>query len=861
MPYIRYIAFLVIFCSSASASDSLAVYSNNALFALHHQTDPIVSSNFVAWKEDWKYSSTRISQQVKPNSYTFQGRSNNLNLAISGHTSSTKHSNTWHYRYVASKAHPRAIGFGISFKLNLNSPSFKGLSNDPELLPNHTGWRWKISPQKTIEVRFSPQLATVHFERGRKNEIRAMFFKGIELGDYRFDMTLLVNGVEQLPIRSKKPPAHESSKDWHRNIIPWNSSPVDLAYLNDDHKPAGKHGFLQARGDSLEFADGTSAKFWGANIQAYALFNTSDFNIKKQAKRLARLGFNLIRLHHHDSAWVNPNIFANPQQDTLHLKPSSFKKLDWWIKCLKDEGIYVWLDLQVGRSYTNNDGIDFFDEVAKGKKSHDFKGFNYYNLSIQRRIKEFNHAYLNHVNPFTGFAYKDEPAIVSTLLLNENDLTQHFGNALLANKKVPAHHKMYMADVKAVSKRLNLNPKKAWRSWEHGDSKIYLNDAEHRYNKMMLGDLHQLGVKNTLITGNTWGGMSLASLPSLTDGDMVDVHSYGGEGELLFNPRYRAGMLHWIGAAQVTNKPLSVTEWNVERFPVTDRFTIPTWLASTASLQGWDSLMLYGYSQRPLNGIGIGSNYSTYNDPALMAMMPVSALLYRQGHVTEAKHTYHVRLSKSDFFGSPVTPVTSATLRTLVEQSKVTIDLPYSATLPWLKQHEMAMDTSYSRQSNSHHIVRNSNIDFIPNGQNSVVSDTGEITRDWEKGIHTINTEQSQIVSGNIGGNTFNMDDVHFEINTAKATVAVQSLDDKAISRSTRILISKAARSIPSKAKNAPFLSEPVTGTLFIKAKPGLTLYSIGLNNHKAMTTVYSKERGYQVNLPLGLATPWLILK
>ncbi len=851
---------LYLFGTVCAGSTNLDVNGTNTLFGIHHETIPIVSTQFVGWNKGWKWAGTTI-QPSSIEELSFHGRVKNLDLSINGNSTPRSHSHVWHYKFAAAKNHPSAIGYGVSFKLNLNSASFNGQSKPPELLPNNSGWRWQVSPQKVIEVSFSPPLAAVYFERGHKNEIRALFFNGIKQGNYDFDISLKIKGSSTLPVHFNTPLTKNTTNNWYKKNIPWSSSPVDLSFLNDAHKPAGKHGALKTNGDSLIFEDRTPAKFWGTNIQAYALFKTSDFNIKKQAERIARLGFNLVRIHHHDSAWVKPNIFSNPEQSTLTLNSSSFKKLDWWIKCLKDEGVYVWLDLQVERPYTNNDGIDHFGEVAKGKKKHHFKGFNYYNLSIQRRIKEFNHAYLNHVNPFTGFAYKDEPAIVSTLLLNENDLTHHFGNALLGDKKVPAHNNMYMADVKEASKRLGLNPSKAWRSWEHGDSKIYLNDAEHSYNQMMLGDLRQLGVKNTLVTGNTWGGMSLASLPSLTDGDMVDVHSYGRVGELLFNPRYRAGMLHWIGAAQVTNKPLSVTEWNVEKFPVSDRFTMPTWLAGTASLQGWDSLMLYGYSQRPLNSIGTGSNYSTYNDPALMAMMPASALLYRQGHVAEAKHTYHVRLSKNGFFGKPVTPVTSATLRTLVEQSKVSIDLPYSATLPWLKQHEMAMNASYSRQSKSHHIVRNPNIDFIPKGQSFVISDTGEITRDWEKGTHTINTERSQIVSGNIGSNTFNLDDVRFEINTAKATIAVQSLDDKPISSSTRILISKAARSIPSKTKNTPFLSEPVTGQLFIKAKPGLTLYSIGLNNPKALTTVYSKERGYQVNLPLGLTTPWLILE
>ena len=42
--------------------------------------------------------------------------------------------------------------------------------------------------------------------------------------------------------------------------------------------------------------------------------------------------------------------------------------------------------------------------------------------------------------------------------------------------------------------------------------------------------------------------------------------------------------------------------------------------------------------------------------------------------------------------------------------------------------------------------------DYIPAGQKSVRSDTGELKRDWKRGIQTIDTPRTQAVSGRIGG-------------------------------------------------------------------------------------------------------------
>src|SRR5262249_36163586 len=149
---------------------------------------------------------------------------------------------------------------------------------------------------------------------------------------------------------------------------------------------------------------------------------------------------------------------------------------DWWIKCLKDEGIYIWLDLHVGRQLKAGDGIEDFDEISKGKPTTGLEGYSYLNASIRQAMQHFNEAYVNHLNTFTGLRYKDEPAIVAMLLTNENDLTNHFGNALLPDKNVPRHNALYMAQADAFAKKYRLPKDKVWRSWEHGPSKLFLND-------------------------------------------------------------------------------------------------------------------------------------------------------------------------------------------------------------------------------------------------------------------------------------------------------------------------------------------------------------------------------------------------
>src|SRR5262249_1098437 len=176
-----------------------------------------------------------------------------------------------------------------------------------------------------------------------------------------------------------------------------------------------------------------------------------------------------------------------------HLNPHMLEALDWWIKCLKDEGIYVWLDLHVGRHFTRFDGIDDFVEISKSDGGS-LKGFNYFNGSILTAMQEFNEAYLNHRNVFSGVKYKDDPAIIAILLSNENDLTGHMANLLLHDKNVPRHNERYMASADRFARTHQLPLGRTWRSWEPGPSKLFLNDAENRFNVALIERLRKLGV-------------------------------------------------------------------------------------------------------------------------------------------------------------------------------------------------------------------------------------------------------------------------------------------------------------------------------------------------------------------------------
>ena len=214
-------------------------------------------------------------------------------------------------------------------------------------------------------------------------------------------------------------------------------------------------------------------------------------------------------------------------------------------------------------------------------------------------------------------------------------------------------------------------------------------------------------------------------------------------------------------------------------------------------MQGWRAVMFYAYAQEALAETGgTPSIYQAYNDPALMASLPAAALLYRQGHVKEAETTYVFAPTKEILFGRSISAANAVALRTSAERGKLQIAMPKVSELPWLERSVIPAGAT---------IIHDPRQSQIPASASEIVSDTGELKRNWNEETYTINTPRTQAAMGNIGGKTIALTEVEMEISTHNAAVAVQSLDGNAIRQSQNILISAGAGSMPAAGNSLPF--------------------------------------------------------
>lgn len=762
---------------------------------------------------------------------------------------------------VAGRKLAGIVGGGLEFKVNLDPALFGGRTAKTELLDGGKGFALVVGDERMV-VEFGGASAKVYFERGDPTTVRAFILpETMPAGKRTATMTITLpdGGIVRPAVADRYgaddpdawPPTALESDDW----------PVDVSFLGD--RPAGKHGRVVAKGDRLEFADGTPARFWGANVVAYALFDRDKRAIERQADRIAALGYNLVRLHHHDSAWVQPNVLDTKGGTTQALDDAALASVDWWVKCLTERGIYVWVDLHVGRQFLAGDEIPGFAELAKDQKG-EAKGFNYVNPRIESLMQRFAEGYLGRANRFTKRTLADDPGVMGVLVTNENDVTHHFGQLFLPDHHNPTHQKLFEQRAKAFANEAGLPLPQALMTWEPGPAKIVMAELEHAFGRRAIAHLRKRGVKVPIATTSWWGAEGFYSLPSLLAGDIVDVHSYGDAEALSTNPRHQANFIAWIGAAQLVDRPLAITEWNVPP-PVRDRFTAPLYVAAIGALQGWDAPMIYAYSQDglgdPLEHPNNVTMWSSWNDPSLSALMPAAAVMFRRGDVAPAKQAYVLELGRKGTYEQRRTPDDSAAVRTLLEQSRLAIAVADVPELDW--------DSPGTRPKGAK-VVRDLDEVFLAEGVTDIRADTGEIARDWVLGVQTIDTPRSQAAHGWLGGHPIELADVRIDVTTPKAAVAFTALDDAPIASSQRVLVTVVGRSHPGRGPTLPYRAEPIAGSIAIRSKHALELVPLSgraratakPNRDGLVATKPKKDGEWQVfEIPRKLSTHWFELR
>ena len=588
--------------------------------------------------------------------------------------------------------------------------------------------------------------------------------------------------------------------------------PVDISWVFENEKPAGKHGFCKVKGDKFEFEDGTPARFWGVIFNGACCFPDHAY-AEGVARRLAQAGCNIVRFHQMDAEWATPNIFrltaGKRLKDTRHFDPECMERHDYLIKCLKEQGIYIVTDVTTYRKFKSGDGVHDADLL-----SDNMKGVALYAPDMIELQKEYAYNYWNHVNQYTGVAYKDDPQFVLLDITNENDLFSEYSSSKMYHKSSTYYEDMFRDMFAAWLKEegieydaygcklFNLDKPMI-------DFRIHL--SKKYYEGMYKYLREEVGVKIPLC-GTNWskrGGL----IKSQENMDFQDGHHYyydwkwGEYEKTTFNrsltelPNSR---LAGSCSTRIHGQPFFMTEWDMP-WPNSYRAEAPIWFPALALFQGWSGMTIhtyaYGFNLSHLDLLGKEASSSTigsvpyregiftcWNDPSKFGLFYHGALMTRRGDVQEAKKTIGAKVT--DYSQNPTTlPGTAMEFHRVDTVLDTTDTSDLDEILP--------IETKYPREK-----------------ANYIVSDTGELWRDVSKRIGAVDTPNTKAVYGFLGNALANkigtdagvqLNGLTVKCNTDFATIAISSLTEESIENSDCLLMTTIGR---SRSRGAQFDGE-----------------------------------------------------
>lgn len=192
-------------------------------------------------------------------------------------------------------------------------------------------------------------------------------------------------------------------------VIPARISPGQPVWVTD-YKP------IETGSERLTAAahfrrGGRDVRIWGVNLCFGGNFPTHE-DAPYVAERLAAAGVNSVRCHHLDTARWPRGIWN--AQDGKTIEPQALDRLDYLINELAKRGIFVNLNLHVGRAHSQYLGLPptgtEFDKIA-----------GIFTPALIDAQKQYAKDLLTHVNPYRGSVrYADDPAIAFVEITNED---------------------------------------------------------------------------------------------------------------------------------------------------------------------------------------------------------------------------------------------------------------------------------------------------------------------------------------------------------------------------------------------------------------------------------------------------------
>jgi hypothetical protein len=162
-----------------------------------------------------------------------------------------------------------------------------------------------------------------------------------------------------------------------------------------------------------------------------------------------------VRLHGCDSFygyWSNATLIDYSGDSSSGFLAESLDRLDYLVAQLESHGIYWDLNLLVARRFLPGDSLDTpnplpVDPITEGESwtvvEMDYnRHLGFIHDDVLEAQKQYATDLLTHVNPYTGLAYSEDPAVAIVEILNEAGIIHYWLWGRLDEMRAETYHEL-----------------------------------------------------------------------------------------------------------------------------------------------------------------------------------------------------------------------------------------------------------------------------------------------------------------------------------------------------------------------------------------------------------------------------------
>ena len=693
-------------------------------------------------------------------------------------------------------------------------------------------------------------------------------------------------------------------------------SALDLSSLTD--APAGKYGrIIRRKGQfAYEKAPEKTVRLFGFNnIHTevwYKIFGKAipRGEFEKNAKELARAiraqGYNYVRLH-----GIDLDIMRGSTRD-LVFDPESMDRWDFLLAEFKKQGIYV---KYVVFSYNFYGLVTNYQNSMRGKDMHRLMFLSGRPFERERFVRGMRQM-LQHVNPYTGLAWKNDPVIAVVDIYNE----EHAGH--LRVREVAA---MYPQEYRFFVKRWGEWLKKRYAGRQDLPSTLRKNGFSsppvprtgHGGNDLI--DDYGRFLYECAVESNTWAvreirktgyqglitnchctlfqdiAASWSSLPTI-DAHTYFMHPSQGSPQKVDQQSsisQLAGCFTGVNSSRLAGRPFSIGEY-LYTFWNRYQYEQPLTFGAYAALNRYSSLEIYSLPVQLRVNTNMWNEklwaFNVANSGVLRGGEFITAMLFKRGDVTPAPHRLHLLVPQQFLSrnGSWLKAVNSRQnkLALLSDFSLVFPDLPLPegesmperADLSFLPAGvsevnaqewftsvvespagEFSMDAAV-KELRKKGILPPGNVTNPARGVYQ--SETGELTLFGNEKKMTVITRKTEAVARPGSASRITLDALTVKRNSADAMIAATSIDNLPLEESKRVVLVISTDNVNNGMKMTWDRS-----TLIDRGKPPVLYrtgeYEIVLRNRNASFRCYALNLAgdRKEELPVSLEKGRLLLR